>query len=221
MAAWALAGDFEVHLFEKEKMCGQKLLLAGKGGLNLSKNLPLDQFLSNYSPPGFLDEAIRNFGLDELRAWLAGINIPTFVGSSGKIFPEKGISPAQVLKAILEELSGKGVIFHLKHRLQSFAEDMNFVFESPDGMLASKADFAVLAFGGASWPKTGSDGEWVKLFKRAGINTRAFQPSNCGINIAWPESVRLHHEGKPLKNIVVVANGRESKGEATRLFNSN
>ena len=214
MAAWSLAGDFEVHLFEKEKMCGQKFLVAGKGGLNLTKNLPYDAFISNYTPAGFLNEAIRNFDAEELRKWFGQMNIPTFVGSSGKVFPEKGISSAQVLKAILEELDQKGVIFHLKHRLESFTEDMFFVFESPEGKVMQKADFAVFAFGGASWPQTGSDGEWVHFVHATRIKTNAFQPSNCGVQVKWPDSVKQHHEGKPLKNIELSVDGQKSRGEA-------
>ena len=214
MAAWSLAGDFEVHLFEKEKMCGQKFLVAGNGGLNLTKNLLYDAFISNYTPAGFLNEAIRNFDADELRKWFGQLKIPTFVGSSGKVFPEKGITPAQVLKAILDELDRKGVIIHLKHRLESFAEDMSFVFETPEGKVMPKADFAVFAFGGASWPQTGSDGEWVHFIHAIGINTIAFQPSNCGIQVKWPDAVKQHHEGKPLKNIELSVDGQKSRGEA-------
>lgn len=214
MAAWSLAGDFEVHLFEKEKMCGQKFLVAGKGGLNLTKNLPYEEFISNYTPDGFLNEAIRNFDANELRKWFGQLKVPTFVGSSGKVFPEKGITPAQVLKAILDELDRKGAIIHLKHRLESFTEDMSFVFESPGGNVVEKADFAVFAFGGASWPQTGSDGEWVHFIHDSGIKTNAFQPSNCGIQVAWPDAVKLHHEGKPLKNIELSVDGRKARGEA-------
>lgn len=214
MAASSLAGDFEVHLFEKEKMCGQKLLVAGKGGLNLTKNLTYDQFVDHYTPLGFLNEAIRNFGPEELRKWLAAMNIPTFVGSSGKVFPEKGITPAQVLKAILDELNSKGVIVHLKHRLESFTENMTFVFESPEGSMMEKADFAVFAFGGASWPQTGSDGEWVQFMHASDVKTNPFQASNCGINILWPDSIKLHHEGKPLKNIELSVGDKKSRGEA-------
>lgn len=214
MAAWSLADDFEVHLFEKEKMCGQKFLVAGKGGLNLTKNLPVDQFVSHYTPSEFMAKAIQNFGPEELRKWLAEMNIPTFVGSSGKVFPEKGITPADVLKVILNELLRKGVILHLRHRLVSFAEDMMFTFDGPDGLAEWTADFAVFAFGGASWPQTGSDGKWVQFMHASGIKTNTFQPSNCGMNISWPDSIKLHHEGKPLKNIGLSVDGLTSRGEA-------
>lgn len=214
MAAWSLAGDFEVHLFEKEKRCGQKLLVAGKGGLNLSKNLPFDQFVSHYTPSEFMVKAIQNFGPQELQKWLAEMNIPTFVGSSGKVFPEKGITPADVLNVILNELLRKGVILHLRHRLISFAPDMTFTFDGPEGLVERNADFAVFAFGGASWPQTGSDAKWVDFMHTSGIKTNAFQPSNCGINISWPDSIKLHYEGKPLKNIDIYVGGHQSRGEA-------
>jgi uncharacterized flavoprotein (TIGR03862 family) len=213
MAAWVLAADFEVHLFEKEKMAGQKFLVAGKGGLNITRDLSANDLIAYYSPPGFVDEAIRSFDSSSLRKWLETMQIETFAGSSGKVFPVKGLTPSDVLKAITNELSGKGVIFHLNHNLESFSDDMVFTFSNAEGGFKEIYDFALFAFGGASWPQTGSDGKWTAMFNAAGIKTPAFQPSNCGVNILWPDAIKQHHEGKPLKNISVKIGGLMSKGE--------
>ncbi|PKP48421.1 MAG: aminoacetone oxidase family FAD-binding enzyme [Bacteroidetes bacterium HGW-Bacteroidetes-11] len=213
MAAWVLAADFEVHLFEKEKMAGQKFLVAGKGGLNITRDLPANDLIAYYSPPGFIDEAIRNFDSSSLRKWLEAMQIETFTGSSGKVFPVKGLTPSDVLKAITNDLTGRGVIFHLNHKLESFSDEMVFTFSNPEGVFKEIYDFALFAFGGASWPQTGSDGKWTAMLNNAGIKTSAFQPSNCGVNIFWPDAIKQHHEGKPLKNISVKIGELVSKGE--------
>ncbi|MFH1121047.1 MAG: TIGR03862 family flavoprotein [Bacteroidota bacterium] len=214
MAAWWLAEQFEVHLFEKEKMTGQKFLLAGKGGFNLTNRLTADALLPKYSPVGFLDKALLEFDSLKLREWLFHLGIPTFEGSSGRVFPEKGITPAHVLKKIGKSLESGGVVIHLKHRLTSFNHDMVFNFSTPDGQVSVKTDYAILALGGASWPTTGSDGEWINLINEKGITTLPFQSSNCGIEIDWPDTVRNYHTGKPLKNIELKINEKVSRGEA-------
>lgn len=214
MAAWVLADHFEVHLFEKEKMVGQKFLLAGKGGFNLTNKITGDALISKYAPPGFLDQALTDFDSQVFRQWLKSIGIPTYVGSSGKVFPEKEITPAQVLGKITASLKSKNVNFYLKHKLESFNQEMEFVFTHPDGQLTIKPDYAVLALGGASWPSTGSDGRWAALFTELGIQTKEFRPSNCGVCVNWPDSVRLFHAGKPLKNIVLKINELSGRGEA-------
>lgn len=214
MASWVLSDQFEVHLFEKEKMVGQKFLLAGKGGFNLTNKLVGDSLASKYSPEGFLDSALKLFDSQAFREWLLALGIPTWEGNSGRVFPEKGISPSGVLKGILDSLKSRGVIFHLNHKLESFNLQQEFIFSHPGGILEIKPDYAVLALGGASWASTGSDGKWIKLFIENQINIVAFQSSNCGVNINWPENIKSFHSGKPLKNIVLSVNGKKSRGEA-------
>jgi len=214
MAAWWLAEKFEVHLFEKEKMIGQKFLLAGKGGFNLTNRLKGEALLPKYSPEGFLDKALLEFDSLKLREWLLQLGIPTFEGSSGRVFPEKGITPAYVLKQILGSLKSRGVVFHLNHCLVSFNHEMEFVFSGSAGKVSITADYAVLALGGASWPSTGSDGAWAGLLGEKGISTIPFRASNCGLNIEWPDQVKRFHSGKPLKNIILRVNDKVSRGEA-------
>lgn len=214
MAAWMLADKFEVYLFDKEKMPGQKFLLAGKGGFNLTNKKTGKELSARYSPAGYLDEPLNAFDSKAFRQWLLDLGIPTFEGSSGRVFPEKGIKPAQVLAKITSSLKTKGVFFLMKHRLISFNQQMDFVFESSGAEITWKADVAILALGGASWPSTGSDGKWLDLMQKQGVNTIPFQPSNCGLNIAWPDTVTQFHTGKPLKNIAISANNAVSRGEA-------
>jgi uncharacterized flavoprotein (TIGR03862 family) len=214
MAAWLLSERFEVHLYEKEKMPGQKFLLAGKGGFNLTNKLSGSDLAAKYSPPGFLDQALSAFDNHAFRGWLLSLGIPTFEGSSGRIFPEKGISPAKVLRKITDSLADRGVVIHLNHKLESFGHEMEFSFNSPEGTIIRKADYVVLALGGASWPSTGSDGSWVDLFAQRDIKTLNFEPSNCGVNIDWPDPVKQFHAGKPLKNVALRVNDIISRGEA-------
>ena len=214
MAAWQLAAHFEVHLFEKEKMVGQKFLLAGKGGLNITSHLTGEKLTEKYSPHEFMDAALNLFSPQQLREWLGQLGIPTYTGSSGKVFPEKGISPAQVLKAIVNSLQQRGVHIHTSHELTDFNGQMRFTFLNGNKRIEIHADYAVLALGGASWPVTGSDGKWTEMLNRYGIITLPFQPSNCGVNIGWPAQLMQFHEGKPLKNIVMQVQDVKSRGEA-------
>jgi hypothetical protein len=214
MAAWLLSERFEVHLYEKEKMIGQKFLLAGKGGFNLTNRLSGKDLTSKYSPPGFLDTALNAFDNHAFRGWLLSFGIPTFEGSSGRIFPEKGITPAKVLRKITDSLADRGVEIHLNHKLESFGKEMEFSFNSLEGTIVRQADYAVLALGGASWPSTGSNGGWVELFTEREIKTVNFEPSNCGVSINWPDSVKQFHAGKPLKNIALRVSNEVSRGEA-------
>ncbi len=214
MAAWQLAAHFEVHLFEKEKMVGQKFLLAGKGGLNITSHLTGEKLTEKYSPHGFMDAALNLFSPQQLREWLGQLGIPTYTGSSGKVFPVKGISPAQVLKAIVNSLQQRGVHIHTSHELTDFNGQMRFTFLNGNKRIEIHADYALLALGGASWPLTGSEGKWTEMLNRYGITTLPFQPSNCGVNIEWPAQLRQFHEGKPLKNIVMQVQDVKSRGEA-------
>lgn len=241
MAAWHLAESCEVKLFEKSAQLGRKFLLAGKGGLNITHEADREELKKAYSPFGIMDKVLDQFDQAAFREWLMQLGIPTYEGSSGKVFPEKGMDGSNVLKKITDSLLARGVTIYVNHRLTAFTNDkltgfsgdtttrytgntttgytedkltnitgdMRFTFDIHDIGLEEHrivhydADFAVLALGGASWPLTGSDGKWVEMFHGHGISTLPFQPSNCGVNIDWPLSVREFHSGKPLKNLVI------------------
>ena len=213
MAADVLSPFHEVHIYEKEKNVGQKFLVAGKGGFNITNGLKGIELSKKYTPEYFLKEAIVDFDSDAAREWLLEMDIPTFKGSSGRIFPEKDLTPADILKKWKEKLIGQGVEFHLKHAFATFGEDHDLIMKTGRTKIAVHADYYIFAFGGASWPVTGSTGEWTKIFDKNDIPTVPFQSSNCGIHINWPESIKASHAGKPLKNITVTVNGVISKGE--------
>ncbi|MFA6951203.1 MAG: TIGR03862 family flavoprotein [Lentimicrobiaceae bacterium] len=236
MAAWHLAGNHEVHLYEKEARLGRKFLVAGKGGLNITRHLDVVALKASYEPSGFMDRALSAFDSESLRNWMLQLGFSTFVGTSGKVFPAKDITALQILNKLIDSLKERGVIIHNRHRLVRFDEFMNFTFEQEetnpdviDHLMAGRkgsfqtvtADYAVLALGGASWPQTGSDGKWVEVMKQNEVSTLPFRPSNCGVNIGWPGVVRESHAGKPLKNIktaigTLAARGAESVDQTTR-----
>jgi len=213
MAADVLSPLYDVHIYEKEKGVGQKFLVAGKGGFNITNSLQGEDLAKKYTPEYFLNDALLDFDSASVREWLLEMGIPTFVGTSGRIFPEKGLTPADVLKKLKEKLVNQGVEFHLKHAFTGFDEDQNVTFKSGRNKVMVQADYFIFAMGGASWPITGSTGEWSKIFEKSDIRTLPFQSSNCGIHINWPESLKANHAGKPLKNIIVTANGIQQKGE--------
>jgi uncharacterized flavoprotein (TIGR03862 family) len=213
-AADILSRAYDVRIIEKEKNPGQKFLLAGKGGLNITNSLKGGDLAVRYSPAGFMNKALAAFEPIALRHWLSDLGIETFVGSSGRVFPEKGIRSVDVLNKIREKLIKKGVLILTEHELTGFTINREVTLLNKGNTLTIKADYIILALGGASWPQTGSDGSWQSLMVTAGIATKPFQPSNCGITIRWPETIVKYHAGKPLKNIRLMANDVAVKGEA-------
>jgi uncharacterized flavoprotein (TIGR03862 family) len=214
MAAEVLSVFHDVHIYDKEKNAGQKLLIAGKGGFNITNSAIGEELYHKYTPEYFLKEALRDFDPSALRQWLFQLGIPTFVGTSGRIFPEKGIKAIDVLKKLIDKLKRQKVQFHFKHEFVRFDKDQNVVVKHNEQEIILSADYIIFALGGASWPATGSAGTWRTLFEDSRINTVPFEASNCGINIGWPENIKLNHAGKPLKNIAVSINLSNEKGEA-------
>jgi uncharacterized flavoprotein (TIGR03862 family) len=214
MAADVLIPFHDVHIYDKEKGVGQKFLVAGKGGFNITNSLEGEDLARKYTPEYFLKDALLDFDSKAVREWLLQMGIPTFAGTSGRIFPEKGLTPSDVLKKLKEKLVLQGVEFHLKHTFTGFEGDQTLTFKSGRNKIVVQADYFIFALGGASWPVTGSTGEWSKIFEKSDIRTMPFQSSNCGIHINWPESIKASHAGKPLKNILVTVNDFLSKGEA-------
>ncbi|PKP22235.1 MAG: aminoacetone oxidase family FAD-binding enzyme [Bacteroidetes bacterium HGW-Bacteroidetes-21] len=214
MAADILSRNHEVLLFDKEKNIGQKFLVAGKGGFNLTNSLLGKELCSKYTPAGFLDNALMEFDTLAFRQWLSELGISTFVGTSGRVFPEKNISPNQVLNKIKTRLLAQGVKFFTQYRFISVDPHQRITFRHKEQEIIFDTDFIVFALGGASWPQTGSDGSWINVFQAMEIIVNPFQASNCGINIHWPESLKQSHAGKPLKNIRLFTDNHEVKGEA-------
>ncbi len=216
IAADVLAPQCDVHVYEQGKSIGRKFLVAGQGGFNITNSAEGDDLLARYAPHGFMDEALTGFGPAHLRAWLGEMGIDTFVGTSGRVFPAKGIKPIDVLQAIRDRLHGRGVQFHLEHTFTGFDADMHPILAKNDGTQeVVRSAHVLFALGGASWPVTGSNGSWADAFTRAGIEVTHFRSSNCGVHVPWPTTFVQAHAGKPLKNIAVQAGDRTIKGEAT------
>lgn len=214
MAAYILSKYFDVTIYEKEKNIGQKLLVAGKGGFNLTSELPIEELINKYSPSNFLSNSINNFNSTDLRNLLADLGIETYVGTSGRVFPNKEIKPIDVLDKIKEILLSQNVKILANHKFVSFDKKNKPIVENNSEEKSIKADYYIFALGGASWEITGSDGIWKSKFNSIGVKTVPFQASNCGININWSDNVKSSHSGKPMKNISISIDNLTSKGEA-------
>jgi uncharacterized flavoprotein (TIGR03862 family) len=214
MAAELLAqGGARATVYDAMPSAGRKLLMAGRGGLNLTHSEPLEAFLDRYreARPN-LEAAIRRFPPDRLRAWCEDLGQPTFVGSSGRIFP-KVLKASPLLRAWLRRLDTMGVQFSLRHRWTGWDESGRLLFETPEGQHAVDARATVLALGGASWPRLGSDGGWVETLGTKGLKVSPLKPANCGFTVGWSDIFRDRFEGEPLKGIALSYGDRTVRGE--------
>jgi uncharacterized flavoprotein (TIGR03862 family) len=214
MAAEVLAtAGVSVTVHEQMPSVGRKLLLAGRGGLNLTHSEPLNDLLDRYGPARpRLEAAIRAFGPDDLRAWCAGLGQPTFVGSSGRVFPE-AFRAAPLLRAWLARLDDLGVEIRTRQSWTGWTADGALRFADP--VASWRPDVTVLALGGASWPRVGSDGAWVEPVRGAGIDVVTLRPANCGFAVGWSPVFRDRFKGTPLKGVAVSFEGRRVRGDTT------
>ncbi|MEQ8663386.1 MAG: TIGR03862 family flavoprotein [Gammaproteobacteria bacterium] len=204
MAAEAAAtAGARVAVFDTMASCGRKFLVAGKGGLNLTHRDQGETLLARYGEPlpSALRAALADFDSGAVRAWAAGLGIETFVGSSGRVFPSD-LRAAPLLRRWLERLRRQGVTFHLRQRWNGWEGDA-LCFETPAGQATVNASATVLALGGASWPRLGSDGGWVSILAAAGIDVAPLVPSNCGFEVRWSEHLRRRAAGHPLKTVML------------------
>jgi predicted flavoprotein YhiN len=184
MAAEVLAqAGVAVHLFDAMPSVGRKFLLAGKGGLNLTHSEPHAPFVSRYAErQPQLEPLLQEFGGPEVRAWAQGLGVETFVGTSGRVFPAD-MKAAPLLRAWLQRLRGQGVVFHMRHRWLGWSDDGALHFAGPAGEVLVSAKSVVLALGGGSWARLGSDGTWVPLLAQRGVAVAPLRPSNCGFDV--------------------------------------
>jgi uncharacterized flavoprotein (TIGR03862 family) len=215
MAAEELAqGGAEVTVYDAMASAGRKFLMAGRGGLNLTHSEPLAPFLARYRGAApKLEAAIGTFPPDRLRAWSEALGQPTFVGTSGRVFPQS-FKASPLLRAWLRRLDVTGVRFAMRHRWTGWDEEGRLVFETPEGRHAVDARATVLALGGASWPRLGSDGSWVSHLAEKGVAISLLRPANCGFAVAWSKVFRDRFEGQPLKNAEFTFAARTERGEA-------
>ena len=210
LAALLDCQKFNVTIYEKNKTLGRKFLVAGKGGFNLTHSEPVTELIARYTPPHFLEKALLNFDNDDFRDWINTIGIPTYIGSSKRVYPERGIKPITVLNAILELLDKQGVAIRYQHTWTGWTSNDDLVFNATTEI---KSDYTIFALGGGSWKITGSDGTWLNLFERKSIPIVPFQSSNCAYRVEWPTDFISEHEGSPLKNIAISCLNKKQKGE--------
>lgn len=215
MAADVLAqGGTRVTVYDAMPSAGRKFLMAGRGGLNLTHSEPLPQFLARYREAApKLQAAVEAFPPDALRAWSEALGQPTFIGSSGRVFP-KTFKASPLLRAWLRRLDGAGVNFAFRHRWAGWDDDGRLSFQRPAGTSAIEANATVLALGGASWPRLGSDGGWTKLLGEKGIAISPLRPANCGFTVAWSDIFCTRFEGQPLKGVALTFGQHSLRGEA-------
>lgn len=208
MAAEVLsAAGRQVHLYDAMPSVGRKFLLAGRGGLNLTHSEDLETFVTRFGERrAQIEPLLRDFGPEALRAWAQGLGIETFVGTSGRVFPAD-MKAAPLLRAWLHRLRAAGVQFHMRHRWLGGGEEAvspaALRFATPAGEVLAEAAAVVLALGGASWPRLGSDGAWVPWLQAHGVAVDALQPANCGFDVGWSEHFASRFAGQPFKSVAI------------------
>jgi uncharacterized flavoprotein (TIGR03862 family) len=215
MAAEALAAAGHcVHLYDAMPSVGRKFLLAGKGGLNLTHSEPAVRFGQRYfERSAALALWLADFGPQALRDWAAGLGVETFVGSSGRVFPVD-LKAAPLLRAWLHRLRAQGVAFHMRHRWLGWAEDGALRLDTPHGEQRLRPAATVLALGGASWQRLGSDGAWWPWLQARGADLALLRPSNCGFDVGWSDFFATRHAGQPLKGVALQFGDFQQRGEA-------
>jgi uncharacterized flavoprotein (TIGR03862 family) len=214
MAAEVLAASgAEIHVFDAMPSVGRKFLMAGKSGLNLTHAENFDLFLGRFGQSRQrMTQILTDFAPEDVRNWTKLLGIETFVGSSGRVFPED-FKAAPLLRAWLRRLRGSGVKFHMRHRWNGWAPGGELRFETPSGTVEVAADAVVLALGGASWPRLGSDAAWVPLLEARGVEVTPLLPANCGFDVPWSEHFRGRFAGAPVKSVALSAAGQSHRGE--------
>ena len=216
IAAEKLAGEgFAVDVYERMPSVARKFLMAGRGGLNLTHSEPLDTFLQRYGAAReWLEPSICAFPPSELAAWCEGLGQKTFTGSSGRVFP-KSMKASPLLRAWLARLDASGVQLRTRHAWRGFDDAGRLLVAGPDGSERSiEAEAALLALGGASWPRLGSDGGWTQWLAARGVAITPFEPSNAGFNVNWSDVLKARFAGEPLKAASFTHHGRTIRGEA-------
>ena len=215
----AAAGGARVTLFDAKPSVGRKFLVAGRGGLNLSKAEAPERFAARYGggaemPADLWPEVLGGFGLEALHEWARGLGIETFTASTGRVYP-RDLKAAPLLRRWVERLHRLGVTFAMKHRWTGLepGRPLQLRFETPAGEALEEADAAIFALGGGSWPGTGSDGGWVPALERLGVAIAPLRAANNGWETPWPQAVLEAAEGQPIKNIALRAGEHEARGE--------
>ncbi len=203
----------KVDVYDSMPSLGRKFLMAGKSGLNITHSEPFERFVFRYGTRrDQIEPMLKRFGPDDLREWVHGFGRETFVGTSGRVFP-KGMKASPLLRAWLQRLTDSSVAFHTRHRWMGWLPDQSLQFMRPVGEIAIKADVTVLALGGGSWSRLGSDGAWVPWLERVGARVEPLKPSNCGFDVNWSPHFRERFDGHPVKSVVLSFGAFRQQGE--------
>ena len=214
MAAEAAIGaGAQVSIYDAMPSVARKFLMAGKSGLNISHSEEAALFRSRYrAQDSRLDEMITEFGPRDVERWMNGLGIESFTGSSGRIFPVM-MKASPLLRGWLARLQKGGARLHVRHRWQGWDEAGALMFATPEGKVRLETDRVILALGGASWSRLGSDGAWAGLLADKGVELAPFQPSNCGFEVAWSKRLLDGFEGAPLKGVRLSAGDQSAMGD--------
>ncbi len=204
---------FNISIYEKNKGLGRKFLVAGNGGFNLTHASSIDEMIVKYEANQTIINSLTFFDNKNTIEWLNEIGIPTYTGSSKRIFPKKNIKPIRVLNAIEEQLALNKVDIFYQHEWIGFGDKKELIFSANNEGITISADIVVFALGGASWKVTGSNDRWLSYFENKGINTIPFESSNCAFKVKWKKAFIDEFEGEPLKNIQISLNKLAVKGE--------
>nr|CAD6428799.1 aminoacetone oxidase family FAD-binding enzyme [Rhizobium sp. Q54] len=213
MAAEVLsAGGFGVTVYDTMPTFARKFLLAGKSGLNITHSEELSRFRTRFgAASGRLQAALDAFTPDDIRRWTTGLGTETFVGSSGRVFPT-AMKASPLLRAWLRRLEAQGVRLMPRHRWIGF-DGNSYALQGPAGVSLIRPDAALLALGGASWPRLGSDAAWVPWLAATGVEIRPFRPANCGFDVAWSDAFRTRFAGMPVKSVQATSDAGSVQGE--------
>lgn len=212
-AAERLCELADVHVFDAMPSLGRKFLLAGKSGLNITHGEDPGKFFTRFGTARErLEPALLGFTPDAIRQWTADLGIETFEGSSGRIFP-RAMKASPLLRAWLANLREKGVTFHPRHKWTGWTGDGALRFATSDGEEPFEAAATILALGGASWPRLGSNGGWVQLLEAQGIEVAPLRPANCGFDAEWSALMKERFAGTPVKSVVLTHGGERVKGD--------
>jgi hypothetical protein len=210
LATFLDSSKFNISIYEKNKALGRKFLVAGKGGFNLTHSEPLESFKKKYQPAHFLDKYLDYFSNSDLTNYLEAVQIPTFIGSSKRVYPQKGIKPIEVLNTLLSVLEKNGVKIHFKYEWKGWSQIGELVFDKKEPI---ESDLTIFSLGGGTWEVTGSNSKWHSYFQEKGIKINPFEAANCAFKVDWQEDFILKNAGKPLKNINLKIDDFSSKGE--------
>lgn len=222
MAAETLSAQgLRVDLFDAMPSVGRKFLLAGRGGLNITHSEPFERFATRFEErSATLAPMLAAFTPDDLRQWCLGLGIDTFVGSSGRVFPQE-MKAAPLLRAWLSRLRQQGVRVHARHRWQGWTPQGELTFTTPDGNTTAKPRATLLALGGGSWSRLGSDGRWAPWLQERGVEVAPLRAANCGFDVAptgegrggWSEHLTSRHAGQPIKPVTLTFTDRRGHTE--------